>query len=55
MKKKTSITKSNHKTVIFSTLRNFQKENLLILIAKTKISTVSIKKINVTIIDVNAY
>lgn len=54
-KRKTSIAKSNHKIIVISTLVNFGKQGLPILILKTKISIFDTKKIDSTIIGADAY
>lgn len=54
-KQKTSITKLNYKTVIISTLNNFEKKNLSTSILEIKVLILSIKKVNITIIDANIY
>lgn len=47
--------KSKPKTVLNNILNYFRKEKLPILTLETKISTLAIKKINVAIMDTNAY
>lgn len=49
------MTKSNSKKVIISILNHFGKKELLILISKIKVLILSTKKVNITIINVNAY
>lgn len=50
-----SIAKLNYKIVIISILDNFRKEDLLISIPEIKVSTLDIKKVDITMIDADAY
>lgn len=43
-KQKAIMAQSKHKTIIISTLNNFEKENLSILILKTKMLIMVLKK-----------
>ena len=50
-----SMAKSNHKTVVISTLDNSRKEGLPILIPEIKISTLNTKKVDITMIGADTY
>lgn len=54
-KRKTSMAKSNHKTVVISILDNSKKKGLPISIPETKVSTLDIKEVKITIIGMDAY
>lgn len=49
------MTKLKYKIIIISILDNFEKESLSILIQKTKVLILDIKKIDIAIIGANAY
>ena len=54
-KQKTSMAKSNHKTIVISTSNNFRKEDLPISIPETKVSTPGTKEVDIAIIGADAY
>lgn len=54
-KQKLNIDKLKSKKIFTSNLDNFEQEELPILIPEAKISTLAIKKVDITIIDADAY